>query len=484
MKKSVRTRFAPSPTGHLHIGNARTAVMNWLFARHTGGRFVLRIEDTDRERSTEESERVIFNDLQWLGLGWDEGPDRGGDFGPYRQSERLEIYREHILQLQKSERVYPCYCTPDELDLRRKERLKRGESAVYDGRCRQLSTDQKKWLEGEGRKPAIRFRTEKEDVAFEDLVKGRISFSGESIGDFILVRPDGMPMYNFACVVDDHRMGISHVIRGDDHVTNTSRQIILYRAFGWKSPCFVHIPMILGEDRVRLSKRHGATSVSQYRELGYLSEAFVNFLSLLSWSSESGDEILSRDRLIEEFNFSRMSKSAAVFDTEKLDWMNGVYIRGLELDRLIALALPFFRDAGYSVDSGRRIRDILSLLQDKLERLSQIGEKVKIFFQEEVIPESKDAEDILKKPDSKKVYNTFIRELSSVGKSDWDGETFKVVMGKIQEETGIKGKHLWMPIRVALTGQVHGPDLPKVAEILGYDKCRRFLQRALGDEIG
>ena len=285
MESKVRTRFAPSPTGNLHIGNARTAIMNWFFARHHHAVFVLRIEDTDRERSMEKYEKAILDDLKWLGIDWDEGPTVGGKFGPYRQSERLGLYQQYLHHLIEEGTVYPCYCTAEELEMRRKGMIARGESAHYDGRCRNLSAENKQQLEKSGRKPAYRFHVEGKNIDFDDLVKGPISFVGENIGDFILVRADGRPMYNFACVVDDHTMDISHIIRGDDHVSNTARQLLVYNAFNWTPPAFAHIPMILGRDRIRLSKRHGATSVSKYRELGYLPDALINFLSLLSLSN-------------------------------------------------------------------------------------------------------------------------------------------------------------------------------------------------------
>lgn len=477
MSSTIRSRFAPSPTGHLHIGNARTAIMNWLFARHSHGDFILRIEDTDRERSTEASETAILEDLRWLGLEWDEGPRIGGAHGPYRQSERLEIYSEHIKQLREVDKIYPCYCTPEELEVRRKGMLDRGESARYDGRCRQLTRKQQSQLVREGRKPAFRFRVEAKEVVFEDLIKGRIVFQSENVGDFIVARPDGMPMYNFACVVDDHLMEISHVIRGDDHVSNTPRQIFIYLAFEWTPPIFVHIPMILGKDRMRLSKRHGATSVSQYRESGYLPEALVNFLSLLSWSSDSGDEILSIDRLIREFSFQRVSKSAAIFDVEKLDWMNGMYIRQLDGNRFAEFVMQEIQEAGYPISSKEEALPIATLFHEKLERFNQIREKARILFQDDVVFEDAHAEDIIKMEESARVFEPFLKEMASL--KIWDAEHFKMVMKSVQDETDIKGKNLWMPIRVALTGEVHGPDLPRVAEILGYEKCQRFVKKAL-----
>jgi nondiscriminating glutamyl-tRNA synthetase len=477
MTSKVRTRFAPSPTGHLHIGNARTAIMNWIFARRLGGVFVLRIEDTDKVRSTEQSEASILDDLRWLGLGWDEGPDRGGPFGPYRQSERLAVYRSHLDRLVREGKAYPCFCTAQELEARRQEQLGRGDSPRYDGRCRDLTDSARAAYESEGRLPAIRFRIDGQDAGFEDLVKGPIGFPDGSLGDFILARPDGMPMYNFACVVDDRLMEITHVIRGDDHVSNTPRQVLLYRAFCWECPAFAHIPMILGKDRERLSKRHGATSVDQYRDAGYLPEAIVNFLSLLSWSSESGDTILPPERLVREFDFSRVSSSAAVFDVDKLDWMNGAYLRALDAPALAGKALAFFARAGYPVGSVADILPIISLLQSGADTLSSLAEKAGLFFRESVTPEGEEALRLMSSPEARAIGPAFLAKTGGV--TDWTSETFQSVMKEVQRETGIKGKALWMPIRVMLTGQVHGPDLAKAAEILGIGKCRRFVEAAL-----
>ena len=476
-----RTRFAPSPTGYLHIGNGRTAVLNWLFARHEGGAFILRIEDTDRERSTREFEAAILEDLRWLGLDWDEGPDSEGAYGPYRQSERRNSYDAALRMLQEAGNVYPCYCTPEELETRRKTLLEQGASLQYDGKCRTLSEDEKTVFEKEGRKPSFRFRVDVPDVAFEDLVRGRIAFQGEHIGDFIVARPDGMPMYNFACVVDDYRMAVSHVIRGDDHLTNTSRQMLLYGALNWDPPRFVHIPMILGSDRVRLSKRHGATSVREYRKAGILPQALVNYLSLLSWSSETGDEVLSTRRLVDEFDFGRISKSAAVFDSEKLDWLNGVTIRQLDEDAWCDLVFDRLKRDGFDVSGPGDVREIAPLIQDKVERLSEISEKVRIFFDEEVEPEG-DAASLLKTPEGSAVVRAFIEEMERVAPSEWNGDRFQAVVKHVKERTGSKGRDLWMPIRAGLTGCLHGPDLARTTEILGHEKSLRFLRRALGEK--
>ena len=299
MSNIARVRFAPSPTGHLHIGNARTAILNWLFARHVNGKFVLRIEDTDPERSKSEYVERIYEDLNWLGLHWDEGPDVGGEYGPYRQSQRLDIYQRYANQLLKEGKAYHCFCNSDELEQMRKTAIEEGRPVTYNRKCLHLTEQAKLDLINEGRKPAIRFKVPAGEVAFNDLVKDNISFDVENIGDFVIMRAESVPTYNFACVVDDSLMKITHVIRGDDHVSNTPRQILLAEALGMDVPTFAHIPMILGSDRMRLSKRHGATSVDEYRTKGYIPEALINFLSLLSWSSQSGDEILSKERLID-----------------------------------------------------------------------------------------------------------------------------------------------------------------------------------------
>ena len=477
MSNRIRTRFAPSPTGHLHIGNARTAILNWIFARHAKGQFVLRIEDTDQERSTRESETSIIKDLKWLDLDWDEGPNAGGEAGPYRQSERMDLYQKHLEQLLESGKVYPCYCTAEELEQRRSEQLERGEATHYNGHCRNLSDLQKKQYESEGREPAYRFKADTEDVTFNDLVRGSVTVPGDQLGDFIIARAGGMPMYNFACVIDDHLMDISHVIRGDDHVSNTPRQILIYQAFGWVSPTFAHIPMILGPDKQRLSKRHGATSVSQYRDEGYLSDALVNFLSLLSWSSESGDEILSRERLIAEFDFSRVSKSAAVFDTVKLDWMNGMYIRDLDVAELSQLLFPMLKAWGYTVESEKALETIAALIQEKIERLSDAKEKAAVFFDEEVEIEDSEAKDVLNQSTSQQVFQSFLDESAKL--SELTREAFLPLMKAVQQASGVKGKELWMPIRVALTGQLHGPDLAGTVELFGLEKCCKRIEKAL-----
>lgn len=478
MTSSVRVRFAPSPIGRLHIGNARTAILNWLFARKCGGQFILRIEDTDTERSSQLSEKSILEDLAWLGVDWQEGPDVGGPHGPYRQSERKKIYKEYLDALAGKELAYPCYCSEDELQEKRKAALALGENRFYDGKCLRLTEKEKADFENAGRKPAWRFHVATGEIEWEEPVKGTLAFSGASFGDFVILRADGIPTYNFAAVVDDALMKITHVVRGDDHVSNTPKQILLCQALGFEVPQFVHIPMILAADHTRLSKRHGATSVQEFREKGFLPEALVNFLSLLSWSSESGDEILSCRRLIDEFDFNRMSKSPAIFDIVKLDWMNSHYIRNLETERLLELAKSFLHKAGTVVGDQDKLRRVISLIKGSVEHMNQIVELARPFFEDDFEFADGQARALSSKDTSQKVYWAFLSYLKHYDNLTVD--IFRSIMRQAQKNTGIIGKDLWVPIRVALTGQAHGPDLAKVAEILGKQRCERFI-RALVD---
>ena len=342
---NVKVRFAPSPTGFLHIGRARTALFNWLYARNQGGQFILRIEDTDQERSTLEANHAIFRGLEWLGLDWDEGPNIGGNYGPYYQTQRLEIHQKHARQLLDEDKAYYCFCTPEELDEKRKEASKRKEAPRYDGKCRKLPDAEIKMLESAGRPKVIRFRLPAVgETVVHDLVRDKASFQNDLLDDFVIIKSDGFPTYNFACVVDDHLMEISHVIRGDDHLSNTPRQILLYQAFGWKPPKFAHIPMILGKDKARLSKRHGATSVIAYSDMGYLPEAMLNYIARLGWGFKD-QEVFSRGELIQKFSLKGVTRSPAVFDTDKLNWLNGKYIRQILPERLIDLCEPLLIEA-------------------------------------------------------------------------------------------------------------------------------------------
>lgn len=470
----IRVRFAPSPTGELHIGNVRTAILNWIFAKKHGGKLILRIEDTDLERSTKESETSIFDNLRWLGLDWDEGPDRPGEYGPYRQSERLDVYKKYLELLEKTGKIYPCYKSGEELDAIKKASIERGDSAPFRRKELEATEAEIEQHVANGEEPAWMFEVGKGEIKWLDLLKDEIIFQGENVGDFVIFRSNGSPTYNFVTALDDALMKISHVIRGDDHVSNTPKQILIYQALNFPIPKFCHIPMILGTDRTRLSKRHGATSIQEFRKKGYCPAAMINFLSLLSWSSESGDEILSIERLVEEFDFGRMSKSAAIFDVVKFNWMNGLYFREMPPAVFVDKAMPFLESIQVDAADSLKITEALTLIQNHVEYLAQIPELVEPLFQDVMQPRDGEAINVSSKDSSQKIYWAFLRCLNKNRKLDAD--VFRNIMKEVQGETGIMGKDLWMPVRVALSGKTHGPDLGKVAEILGKDKVIRFVK--------
>jgi len=467
-------RFAPSPTGSLHVGNARTALFNFLFARQTGGAFILRLEDTDRERSTPEAEKAILEDLRWLGLDWDEGPGVSGPFGPYRQSERMEIHRRYARELLGKGLVYRCYCTPEELEEKRKRLLARGIPPMYDGRCRHLKPEEAQSLIRAGRPASLRFRVEARSVEFEDQVRGRMSFDGRKIGDFVILRSDGIAPYNFAVVIDDAQMEVTHVIRGEDHLANTARQVLLYRALGWDPPRFAHLSMILGPDRTPLSKRHGATAVSHFREVGYLPEGLVNYLALLGWSSEDGKEIFSLQELIQGFSLGRLSRSPAVFDGEKLNWVNRAHLKALQGEKGLALARPFLRNSGLELEGIREswLAAALEAVWTEVDTLSQIPDRVKFLFDEKWELES-EPEALLAREESRKVIAGLREELRLV--EEVKVENFRQVVSGLAKRAGVSGRSLYLPLRAALTGRTHGPELEKVFVLLGKEK---ILKRA------
>ena len=382
----MKVRFAPSPTGPFHIGGARSALFNFLLAKKEKGTFLVRIEDTDLARSTKESEENIKAALKWLGMNWDEGIDVGGDNGPYRQTERLDIYKKYVDQLIKEGKAYYCYCTEEELDKEREAQMARGETPKYNGHCAHLTEEQIEQYKKEGRKPTVRLRVPlNQTVAFDDMVRGHIAFESNGIGDFVIVKSDGIPVYNFAVVVDDHTMGITHVIRAEEHVSNTPRQLVIFDALGWQAPTYGHISLILGADKKKMSKRHGATSVDQYRQQGYLPEALVNFLALLGWSPEGEDELFTMDQLIEQFSMDHVAKNPAVFDIDKLNWINFHYMKKLSDEELYELCLPHLQAAGYapqspSADEKAWLMMLCTCVRDHVSYGAQIVDQVKMFF--------------------------------------------------------------------------------------------------------
>jgi nondiscriminating glutamyl-tRNA synthetase len=476
---SVRVRFAPSPTGHLHVGGARTALYNYLHARRNGGVFVLRIEDTDAERSTAESLEAIYESMRWLGLAWDEGPDAGGDHGPYIQSQRRERYRAHADALRAAGRAYLCYCTPAELEARREQQLARGEPPRYDGRCRTLDDATRARFEAEGRTPALRFALEDTgEVAWDDIVRERVSFQAEVLDDFVILRSDGLPTYNFACVVDDHEMEISDVIRGDDHISNTPRQILLYRAFGWTPPRFAHVPMILGSDGTRLSKRHGATSVSAYRDLGILPEALVNFLALLGWSYDGQRELFTLAELEQVFSLERVGSNPAIFNLEKLEWMNGQHMKRLEEADRVARVEAFLRARGR--DIGAHAPEwraaLVRAIGDRLKTLAD-AERYGAFALDDALDTDPVAwSELLEKPEVGPRLAALADAIAA--DAEYSLASLEQATRGLATTLGIKAGELMSSARVALTGRKVAPGLFEVMALLGRERSVHRLRDA------
>jgi nondiscriminating glutamyl-tRNA synthetase len=472
----IRVRFAPSPTGSLHVGGARTALYNWLFARGRNGAFVLRIEDTDVARSTPESEGGVMADLEWLGIDWDEGPDRGGDYAPYRQSERKDIYVEFALKLLGNGCAYRCYCTEEQLEEDKRKLLAGGKPPHYSGRCARLSADDRAAFETAGRSWSVRFAAPNKEYAFKDIVRGEVKFPAGVVGDFIILRSDGMPTYNFSCVVDDHLMGISHVIRAEEHLSNTVRQLMLYEALGAAAPQFAHLSIILNRERAKLSKRDGVTSVAEFRKMGYLPQAMVNYLALLGWSPGGDREIMSAEQLVAGFSLERAAKAAAVFDTAKLDWMNSHYIRSMDIGSLLELSLPYFHETGLRGAGEVKLKNVLQAVRDGVARLGDLRYHVSAF--EKDVPDlDPEAAALIEQEASRQVISAALAELERV--SIGSQEEAKAWLVRVGQEAGKKGRELFMPIRAALTGNLHGPELPLVVQILGKDDCMKRLKRAL-----
>ncbi len=435
---TVRVRFAPSPTGHLHVGGARTAIFNWLFAKHHGGKYIIRVEDTDQARSTRESEQMVLDDLRWLKTLWEEGPDVGGPHAPYRQSERTEIYHRFARELMTRDVAYCCYCTEEELEQKRKAAEAAGRPPHYDLKC----WDNRR---NDDAPHAIRFHIpETGDVTINDLIRGEVTWKKESLGDFIVVRSDGLPTYNFSVVIDDREMEITHVIRAEEHLTNTHRQVLIYRAMGWSVPEFAHVSLILGPDRTKLSKRHGATSISQYADDGFLPDAMFNYLTLLGWSSPEGAEMFTRDYAIEKFSLDRVNPAPAVFDHAKLEWLNGQYIHAMSAAELRPLVARFF-DAPW-------LEEGIDVVKTSVHRLTQFAGALR--FVREFHPAEVD--------------RAFVEKLRDELRANTptDEASFKAMVEHLKTSTGLKGKALFMPLRLAITGSDHGPELVRIIPLL------------------
>jgi nondiscriminating glutamyl-tRNA synthetase len=470
--KQIKVRFAPSPTGPLHIGGARSALFNYLFARKQRGKMLLRIEDTDLERSSPEFEREIIDSLSWLGINWDEGIDVGGDNGPYRQTERLDTYQRYVDQLLRSGHAYHCFCTEEELARERQALLEKGEIVAYSGKCRHLDPEERQRKLRQGLVPTVRFKVVSgQEVVVNDLVRGTVTFNSSEIGDFIIVKSDGIPTYNFAVVVDDHEMGVTHVIRAEEHLSNTPRQLLIYQTLGFEIPEFAHISLILGKDRQKMSKRHGATSIMQYRESGYLPEAVFNFLALLGWSPEGEQEILGRDEIVKQFSLSRVAKNPAVFDLDKLNWLNAQHIKRKAIMELGEMLKPYLKSSPFwhSVEQMDQAtyEVLIEAVRDRIVRLVDVVKEVEPFF---IRPQYEaDTLDRLEQPEVRGMLQGLLEHLPD----ELDLEEARSFMKGLPKALQLPAKQVYMPIRLALTGSPQGPELPYLLVVMGVPEVRR-----------
>jgi len=480
MAAPVRVRFAPSPSGYLHVGGARTALFNYLFARRHGGVFVLRIEDTDRERSTDESVAAIYEALRWLGMSWDEGPEVGGSFGPYLQSERLPRYAEAAERLLREGNAYRCFCDPEDLKRRRDEAMRRGEPPKYDRACLKLPPAESAARAAKGEPHAIRFRIPEGETSWKDVVRGDVTFQNAVLDDLVILRTDRHPTYNFAAVVDDHAMEITHVLRGDDHISNTPRQIQIYRALGLEPPHFAHIPMILGPDGTRLSKRHGATSVTAFRDVGFLPEAMVNFLALLGWAYDGEREIFTMEELIQYFSLERVSKNPAIFNYEKLEWMNGEYFRALPLGRRTDLVIEHLRASQALPEAALADRTFLmravEAAGDRIKRPQHFMDYSAYLFVDRVEPEPGPWQDLQAKPGVAARLRKLALALERV--SPFEHDPLEHATRGVAQEEGVKAGEVIMPARIALTGKKVTPGIFDVMLLLGRERTVRRLMDA------
>lgn len=491
---TIRVRFAPSPTGFLHVGGARTALYNWLFSRHNKGTFILRIEDTDEARSTEESMLAILNGLRWLGLDWDEGPGAAsggepkGSAGPYFQMERISFYRQHLELLLKSDKAYPCFCSKETLDDMRQKALVMKRPPKYDGRCKQLSKEEREKRIAAGDAHVYRFARPREgSVEFNDIVKGLVRFEAELLDDFVLLKSSGIPTFMFAGAIDDHLMQISHVIRGDDHLSNTPRQIQLYDAFGWTDiPKYAHISMIMGPDGARLSKRHGATSVEEFKKEGFLPEVMLNYLSLLGWSTSDSQQLFDPahhfQELVQKFELERCQKSPAVFDVEKLKWMNGVYIRKLSAAALFERAIPYIEEAGLlkkplNAEEKAYLEKALQLEQEKLVYLKDAPRLIDFFMTDNPAMDPESFEKVLKKPEAREVLSGILAAFKLL--PVFDAASTEACCRAFAKEKGLKNGQVFHPVRVAVSGRTQGPSLFHMLEVMGLDRVEKRVLRTM-----
>lgn len=484
MTDEIRVRIAPSPSGNLHIGTARTALFNYLFAKKEGGKFVLRIEDTDAERTKQEYIDNIFDSLKALGLNWDEGPDVGGPYGPYTQSERFDIYPKYAQILLDKGYAYECWCTNEELEQEKEEAVKNHKPYVYSRKCLNITPEQKEQYIKEGKKPSIRFKVEHKELIFNDMVKGELKFDTSLIGDFVIMKSNGTPTYNFAVVIDDMLMKISHIIRGEDHISNTPKQILIYEALGAKVPEFGHLGMILAPDRSKLSKRHGATAVSDFVKEGYLTDALINFVALLGWAPSDSVEIKTVDEIAKDFRINEISSSNSIFEYDKLNWMNGQYIKKMDISKLTDMIIPFLSDYDLSELSREKLEKMVEITREPLTTLKDIQKDVPYFFGEDVPLD--EVKELLTTELSKNVLNKFM-ELAQ----KWDFNNEQELHDDLQKlrddfkaNFGYKPKETMWAIRAAVTGRTRGADMVGILTILGKDKVLRRIKNAMNLQVG
>jgi len=480
-KTKIRARLAPSPTGFLHIGTARTGLFNYLFAKKNKGEFILRIEDTDEERSEERYEKDIIDGLKWLGIEWDEGPGTGGQFAPYRQSERKDSYRKYLQKLLDEKLAYYCFCTEEELEAKKQDQMSRGEAPKYNGKCAGLSASEVERKMAEGEKAVIRFKPPSRIVSFKDLIRGEVEFDSSLFGDFVIAKDLDNPLYNFAVIIDDYEMEISHVIRGEDHISNTPKQILIQEALGLPQLQYAHLPLILGPDKSKLSKRHGAVSLTEYKKEGYLPEAMVNFMAFMGWNPDTEKEIFSLKELVKAFSIEKVQKGGAVFNIQRMDYLNGFYIRQKTLDELAELCLPHLVGAGLiskdEVDM-EKIKEIISLYQERLKKLSELPELADFFFKEKIEYDK----ELLKWKDmslSEIESSLDISEkiLSDIKEGDFNKDNLEKVLMEKAGEMGDRGKLLW-PLRAAMTGKRASAGPFEVAAVLGKEKALQRIKEA------
>ncbi|RJX24661.1 MAG: glutamate--tRNA ligase [Dethiobacter sp.] len=481
----IRVRFAPSPTGELHIGGARTALFNWLFARNRGGKMVLRIDDTDKQRSSPEFLNSIITSMKWLGLDWDEGPERGGDYGPYLQSERLDLHRAEAQKLVNEGKAYYCFCTAEELTAEKENKRLQGLPPRYSGKCRYLSLE-----ESEDKKAANSFVIrllvpEEGETVVEDLIRGPVVFENKIFDDFIIMKSDGLPTYNFASVIDDYKMEITHVIRAEEHLSNTPRQQIIARQLEYKLPLYAHVPMILAPDHSKLSKRHGATSVQEYREMGILPEALINYLALLGWSPGEDREIMNIDEIIDSFSLEKVSKNPAIYDLKKLIWLNGHYLRTIDLRTVVQRVLPFFKDNEHlsktmnsyqEVFLNETMEKVVDLVRDRVKTLREVVEASDYFFQDDFSYDEKGVEKHFRKKSTGDILNQIFNTLETV--EPFQASRIKEELEKLSQRLNVPLAQINLPTRLAITGRTMGPELFDIISFLGRDRVLERLKRA------